>query len=65
MRTDDGAVQLYFQPIAANLDQRDYKLVRSRFVQPVGVFDGTIRVDGISHKIAGLPGVTEDQDVLW
>lgn len=63
--TTDGAVTLRFQPHHVHREERDYKLVRSHFVQPLGVFSGTIRVDGRSIELSGVGGVTEDQDILW
>lgn len=65
VRTVEGAVELRFRPIAAHREQRDLKLVRSRFVQPVGTFAGTLRVGDEVHSVRELPGVTEDQDILW
>jgi hypothetical protein len=63
--TDDGAVQLTFRPIGAHREARDLKLVTSWFIQPVGVFEGLITIDGRSYPVENLPGVTEDQDILW
>ena len=63
--TDDGAVQLTFKPIAMHREDRDLKLVRSWFVQPVGLFEGLITIDGRAHPVENLAGVTEDQDILW
>ncbi|HEX4801948.1 MAG TPA: DUF2804 domain-containing protein [Myxococcaceae bacterium] len=63
--TEDGAVELSFLPIHAHREERDYKLVRSRFIQPLGIFEGTVRVGQSSFRIEKLPGVVEDQDVLW
>lgn len=40
-------------------------VVRSRFLQPVGAFRGTLRVDGRDVELDGVPGVVEDQDVVW
>ena len=37
----------------------------SHFVQPVGLFEGTIELDGRTHAVKDVPGVTEDQDILW
>jgi hypothetical protein len=64
VRTLDGTVDLEFRPMHAHREERDYKLVRSRFVQPVGTFRGTLRIDGRSVPVE-LGGVTEDQDMLW
>ncbi len=63
--TEDGAVELNFLPIHAHREERDYKLVKSRFVQPLGLFEGTVRVGQSRLSIERLPGVVEDQDVLW
>lgn len=65
VETDDGIVQLKFRPIAAHKEHRDLKLVKSWFVQPVGLFEGILTVDGKSMPVKALPGVTEDQDILW
>lgn len=63
--TTDGAVDLTLKPIAAHREDRDLVLVKSRFAQPVGLWSGTIKVDGVTHRIERLPGVAEDQDVTW
>ena len=63
--TEDGAVELSFLPIHAHREERDYKLVKSRFIQPLGLFEGTVKVGRSSLAIEKLPGVVEDQDVLW
>jgi hypothetical protein len=60
----DG-VDLVFAPGAVHAQTTNLLLVKSRFVQPVGTFSGTMRVGGRDVTVAGLPGVVEDQDVLW
>lgn len=65
VRTTDGAVSLTFRPIHVHREQRDLKLVKSYFAQPVGLFDGTITVGGRTYDIVNVGGVTEDQDILW
>jgi len=40
-------------------------VVRSRFLQPVGEFRGTLALAGQTVSLDGLPGVVENQDVLW
>ncbi len=65
VKTADGAVDLSFRPIGAHRELRDYKVVKSYFMQPVGLFHGTVRVNGREHRLVGVPGVTEDQDILW
>ena len=40
-------------------------LLRSHFVQPLGFFSGRLRFRGRDLTFDELPGVTEDQDMLW
>jgi hypothetical protein len=63
--TDDGMVQLTFRPLHAHRDVRDLLVLRSRFVQPLGFFTGRLRFRGSELTLGELPGVTEDQDMLW
>ncbi|WP_375768363.1 DUF2804 domain-containing protein [Archangium gephyra] len=65
IRTDDGAVDLRFQPLYVHREDHDFKVVVSHFAQPLGLFEGTVRVGGQTHRLSGVPGVTEDQDMLW
>ena len=52
-------------PAALHAQNTNLVVVKSRFVQPVGTFTGTVRVAGATCASQGLPGVVEDQDVLW
>jgi hypothetical protein len=63
--TEDGAVQVTFRPLHAHRDVRDLLILRSRFVQPLGFFAGKLRFRGREVPLDELPGVTEDQDMLW
>jgi len=65
VRTTDGAVDLRFQPLYVHREDHDFKVVVSHFAQPLGLFEGTVRVDGQTYRLSGVPGVTEDQDMLW
>ena len=63
--TVDGAARLEFTPIHVHHELRDLKLVKSRFVQVVGLFHGEVRQGDRIVRFDAVPGVTEDQDVLW
>lgn len=63
--TVDGAVDLRFRPYYVHREERDLRVVVSHFAQPIGLFEGTVRVDGHTHTLSGVPGVTETQDMLW
>lgn len=63
--TEDGEIDLSFEAIYVHDEHRDLKLLRSYFVQPAGVFNGTIKVDGSVYEVENMAGVTEDQDIYW
>jgi hypothetical protein len=60
----DG-MDLVFDVGAVHAQHTNLLFVRSRFLQPVGTFRGTIRVGDREVELDGVPGVVEDQDVLW
>ena len=51
--------------VHAHRDVRDLLVLRSRFIQPLGFFAGRLRIRGEEIALSELPGVTEDQDMLW
>lgn len=64
--TSCGAVDLTFKPAAAHQERRNLLVVQSFFVQPAGVFAGTLRLPGRpEERIIAAPGVVEDQFVRW
>lgn len=63
--TADGAVRLEFDPIGVHRESLNLGLIRSNFLQPVGEFSGSVRVDDQVVQIDRLPGVVENQDTLW
>ena len=65
IRTTCGAVDLAFEPHALHAESENLIVVKSRFVQPIGKYKGTIRVGGRTVTLDGVLGVAEDQDVLW
>lgn len=65
VKTVDGALDLRFKPIAAHRELRDLKLIKSRFMQPVGLWEGTVKLGDRTYTFSNAAGVAEDQDVLW
>ena len=63
--TQDGAVQLRFEPVELHAETKNLGLVRSSFVQPIGLWSGTISTDTTTHTLTEVLGVAEDQDVVW
>ena len=62
--TTDRELELRFRPVFVHREERDLKLVRSRFIQPAGTFHGTVLAGGRRLALS-LAGVTEEQDMLW
>lgn len=58
-------IELGFEPIHIHREERDYKLVKSHFLQALGLFEGMVRLPEETISIENVPGVTEDQDILW
>jgi hypothetical protein len=58
-------LDLAFRVAGVHTERRRLGLVRTDFLQPAGVFEGTIEVGGRVHEVRDVPGVVEDQDVLW
>lgn len=63
--TSDAVVDLEFTPIGVHRESLNLGLVRSHFLQPVGEFRGSVKVAGQTLEVDGMPGVVENQDVLW
>jgi hypothetical protein len=63
--TVGGEVALDFTPGGVHAEHRDYRVVASRFVQPMGSFSGRLVVPGGVLTLDGVLGVTEDQSVVW
>jgi hypothetical protein len=61
VRSEDGRVDLAFQPEGYRAQTVDLKLILSKYLQPFGTFSGLL--DGV--RIDGLPGVTEDHTARW
>jgi hypothetical protein len=60
-------VDLVFTPEGARREDKDLFVAQSFYVQPVGVFSGTIRPGpGAARlQISDLAGVTEDHRARW
>lgn len=57
--------ELHLDPVGARAADEDYRLLRSRYVQPVGRFRGTLPgPDGVVVEVE-LTGVTEDHEARW
>jgi hypothetical protein len=64
--SDDGALDLTFQPEGLRAQDIDLKLVMSRYAQPFGTFSGHVTSEaGERVAIDGLAGVTEDHSARW
>ena len=66
IRTDDGRVDLTFEPEGARREDINIRLIVSQYVQPMGTFSGKIRdEDGTELQVVGVPGVVERHRARW
>jgi hypothetical protein len=66
IESEDGRVQLDFQPEGVRQEDKDLGLVASHYVQPVGTFSGTLRGErGRKATVRDLPGVVEEHASRW
>lgn len=65
--TDDGLLDLTFTPEGARSARKDLGIAASRYVQPVGHFDGVVRAapGAGARRVRALLGVTEDHASRW
>lgn len=60
-----GGVELEVTPTAMHRDQQDLKVIRSRFVQAIGLGRGVVRHGGKERRFVDVVAVVEDQDMKW
>ncbi len=65
LESETGDFSLHFRPLHLHREERSLGVVRSRFWQLQGFFVGTVQAGGEVLSLTDLPGVTEDQQVLW
>jgi hypothetical protein len=58
-------IDLVFDVGAVHAQRTNLVVVRSKFLQPAGWYRGTLRIGDRDVELDGVPGVVEDQDVLW
>ncbi len=65
--TDDGMLDLVFTPEGARRANKNLGVAMSRYVQPVGVFEGWVRAapGASARRVHRLLGVTEDHASRW
>ena len=61
IRSEDGRVDLVFQPEGYRAQTIDLKLILSKYLQPFGTFSGRL----LDAQVDGLAGVTEDHATRW
>lgn len=65
--TDDGLLDLHFTPEGERREDRDLLVAASRYVQPIGVYDGWVKSspDAAPFSIRQLLGVSEQHHSRW
>ena len=64
LKTEDGLVDLVFKPSYARKEKINTGVLRHDFIQPFGVFEGTINHNGKIHDFTGY-GPVEEHESLW
>lgn len=67
IHSEDGLIDLTFQPEGARREDRNLWVAASRYIQPVGTFQGWVKphADARAQVVDGLLGVTEDHRSRW
>jgi hypothetical protein len=65
--TEDGLLDLQFQPEGCRSENKNLLIAASRYLQPIGTFSGWVKAgkDAPRRPIANLVGVTEDHFSRW
>ncbi|CAN5893837.1 DUF2804 domain-containing protein [soil metagenome] len=65
--TDDGLLDLQFQPEGCRSENKNLLIAASRYVQPIGTFTGWVKTSAgaVPRKVEQLVGVTEDHMSRW
>ncbi len=64
-RIESADTKLHADERARHEELTNLRVIRSRFIQATGTFRGRITADGREIDLLGVPGMIEDQDVLW
>lgn len=67
IRTDDGLLDLQFEPEGVRREDRNWLLAGSRYMQPIGCFNGWVKPSRQAppRLVRRLVGVTQDCDLCW
>lgn len=65
--TEDGLLDLQFQPEGCRAENKNLLIAASRYVQPIGTFTGWVKpsADAAPRQVEQLAGVTEDHFSRW
>lgn len=63
--SDDGLVDLHFEPLGAHRERLQLGVVASNFKQVFGYFSGVLRLGTGDINIVRMPGFVEDQYAKW
>lgn len=62
--TKDGILNCHLSPKGARKENVNALVLKSKFIQPYGILDGTINIDGNVEKFTAF-GVAEDHHAVW
>lgn len=67
IHTEDGLLDLQFQPEGCRAENKNLLIAASRYLQPIGSFSGWVKAsaDAAPRRVERLVGVTEDHFSKW
>jgi hypothetical protein len=65
VKTTDGSLEMTLKPLAAHRETKDFGVVKSAFLQPMGLWSGWFTLNHQRCFFSNAPGVAEDQNVRW
>jgi hypothetical protein len=67
VQTDDGLLDMRFEPEGMRREDKDLLVAATRYVQPIGCFSGWVKSapDAPAREVSRLCGVTEDHFSRW
>ncbi len=64
IETKDGILNCHLSPRGARSENINAVILKSQFIQPFGMIDGTLMINGKPEKFTAL-GVVEDHHAVW
>lgn len=65
IKNPENQIELTFEPEGARSADDNLVIIKSRFIQAIGAFNGRISIDGTTRHLKSVAGVTEEHFAKW